>query len=55
MVPLVGMVDLAVTAVVLELPVHLDLVKIVGQVVQSIMMVIFQQLESCHLEKLVVK
>ena len=34
---------------------HLDQVKIVGQVAQNIMMVIFQQLESCHLERLVVK
>ncbi len=52
---LVGMVDLVVMAVVLELPVHLDLVKIVEQVVQNIMMVIFQQLACCHLERLVVK
>ena len=52
---LVGMVVTAVTAVVLELLVHLDQVRIVEQVVQNIMMVIFQQLESCHLERLVVK
>ena len=53
--PLVGMVDLVVMVVVLVLQDHLAPDKIVEQVVQNIMMVIFHQPEYCHQEQLVVK
>ena len=51
----VGMVDLVVMVVVQVLQEHLALDKIVEQVAQNIMMVICQQLVSCHQEKLVVR
>ena len=54
-VPLAGTVELVVTVVVLVLLVLLDLDLTVVLVVQNIMMEVFQQLECCHQEQLVVK
>ena len=52
---LVGMVVTVVTVEVLALQDHLAPDKIVEQVAQNTMMVICQQLASCHQEKLVVR
>ena len=54
-VPLDGMEEEVVMVVVLVLLVLLDLDLIVVLVVQNIMMEVFQQLECCHQEQLVVK